>query len=198
MRACVSTSHFLFSIQIIEIDFFLIRRADDWSTWVDIAQQKGLNLPLLVFDWHLHILSHVLGGVLAVRPKYRMQFQAYLAARSEGMAAAASVSALLGNRDMKEVMAISQQHFRKVQLKNIKHEDMMKSDPDPELYFASEAAVLGDVDVFLSHSWHDSAQLKWDALQAWRAKFFKNHGREPVGRDEQTQGLSVSMFFAVA
>ena len=70
--------------------------------------------------------------------------------------------------------------------------------PDPELYFASEAAVLGDVDVFLSHSWHDSAQLKWDALQAWRAKFFKNHGREPVGRDEQTQGLSVSMFFAVA
>ena len=31
-----------------------------------------------------------------------------------------------------------------------------------------------------SHSWHDDPELKWDALQAWRADFKSLHRREPT------------------
>ncbi|KAG8460452.1 hypothetical protein KFE25_013102 [Diacronema lutheri] len=41
-------------------------------------------------------------------------------------------------------------------------------------------AQLGTVDAFISHSWHDDAQQKFDAVQAWRARFVNAHGREPT------------------
>jgi len=43
-----------------------------------------------------------------------------------------------------------------------------------------ERANLGKVDAFVSHSWHDDAELKWEALQAWRCDFVAEHGREPT------------------
>ena len=48
--------------------------------------------------------------------------------------------------------------------------------------FANECvrASLGSVDAFISHSWHDDADLKWEALQAWRRAFVAAHGREPT------------------
>ena len=36
------------------------------------------------------------------------------------------------------------------------------------------------MDAFLSHSWHDNADLKWSMLQEWREEFKSiNGGREP-------------------
>ena len=43
------------------------------------------------------------------------------------------------------------------------------------------AAKLGLVDAFLSHSWHDDSELKWDQLQAYREDFKQaNNGQEPL------------------
>eukprot|EP00931_Biecheleriopsis_adriatica_P034087 TRINITY_DN19725_c0_g1_i3.p1 TRINITY_DN19725_c0_g1~~TRINITY_DN19725_c0_g1_i3.p1 ORF type:complete len:278 (+),score=28.27 TRINITY_DN19725_c0_g1_i3:368-1201(+) len=39
---------------------------------------------------------------------------------------------------------------------------------------------LGDCDVFLSHSWHDDADLKWAALESWCDWFQAQHGRTPT------------------
>merc|ERR1712226_404389 len=51
--------------------------------------------------------------------------------------------------------------------------------PDPRLFEVTEYRKLGIVDAFVSHSWHDDADAKWDALQSWRFKFKATHKREP-------------------
>lgn len=38
---------------------------------------------------------------------------------------------------------------------------------------------LGECDAFLSHSWHDDAEEKWTALEAWCESFRAVHAREP-------------------
>ena len=44
----------------------------------------------------------------------------------------------------------------------------------------AQRCQLGEVDAFLSHSWHDSPQAKWDALVGWSAAFEAHHGRSPI------------------
>lgn len=48
------------------------------------------------------------------------------------------------------------------------------------LFAVSQPAILGEVDVFVSHSWDDDPDTKWEALQAWRRQFVAAHGREPL------------------
>ena len=51
--------------------------------------------------------------------------------------------------------------------------------PNPLLYERSTLGRFGDVDAFISHSWHDPSDDKWDGLQAWRERFKIRNGREP-------------------
>ena len=39
---------------------------------------------------------------------------------------------------------------------------------------------LGEVDAFLSHSWHDPPKQKWQVLCAWADTFQRQHGRDPI------------------
>jgi len=48
-----------------------------------------------------------------------------------------------------------------------------------DLYALSESCQVGDCDVFLSHSWHDDPDQKWEALEAWCTQFEATHGRPP-------------------
>jgi len=43
----------------------------------------------------------------------------------------------------------------------------------------SHPALIGEVDIFVSHSWHDDVQAKWDALHSWCKRFEATHGRPP-------------------
>eukprot|EP00927_Polykrikos_kofoidii_P047261 TRINITY_DN4138_c0_g1_i10.p1 TRINITY_DN4138_c0_g1~~TRINITY_DN4138_c0_g1_i10.p1 ORF type:complete len:284 (-),score=39.03 TRINITY_DN4138_c0_g1_i10:161-982(-) len=53
--------------------------------------------------------------------------------------------------------------------------------PDPALYELSNGARFGFVDGFLSHSWSDPPDTKWEIIQAWRANFKAKHGdQEPT------------------
>lgn len=49
-----------------------------------------------------------------------------------------------------------------------------------ELYALSCHCSFSACDVFLSHSWHDDPQPKWDALEAWCEKFSRANGRAPT------------------
>ena len=52
-----------------------------------------------------------------------------------------------------------------------------------ELAKKTEAATLGEVDAFLSHSWRDEDAApgqKYAALEAWAARFEAAHGRGPT------------------
>ena len=65
-------------------------------------------------------------------------------------------------------------------LTSITKADIVNSKPDPDMYARSEGALLGSVDVFLSHSWHDNARAKWHTLREWREDFISKHSREPT------------------
>eukprot|EP00930_Biecheleria_cincta_P029350 TRINITY_DN20425_c0_g1_i1.p1 TRINITY_DN20425_c0_g1~~TRINITY_DN20425_c0_g1_i1.p1 ORF type:complete len:292 (+),score=42.34 TRINITY_DN20425_c0_g1_i1:86-877(+) len=48
-----------------------------------------------------------------------------------------------------------------------------------DLYNLSESCQFTECDAFLSHSWHDDAELKWAALESWCEAFRCQHGRAP-------------------
>eukprot|EP00929_Paragymnodinium_shiwhaense_P024975 TRINITY_DN15217_c0_g3_i1.p1 TRINITY_DN15217_c0_g3~~TRINITY_DN15217_c0_g3_i1.p1 ORF type:complete len:778 (+),score=48.94 TRINITY_DN15217_c0_g3_i1:203-2536(+) len=47
------------------------------------------------------------------------------------------------------------------------------------LYELSEPCQLSSCDAFLSHSWHDNGELKWEALTEWCEAFWLDFGRPP-------------------
>ena len=51
--------------------------------------------------------------------------------------------------------------------------------PSPQLFELSRPSVLGSCDAFVSHSWRDDADAKWDALQSWNRNFTDRFGRSP-------------------
>merc|ERR1712070_298312 len=78
------------------------------------------------------------------------------------------------------VLEMSRERFRCIGADNIRQEDMAQNTPNPERQKLTKAAKLGEPDAFLSHSWHDDAEEKWEMLQEWRESFKKHHkGREP-------------------
>ena len=80
---------------------------------------------------------------------------------------AATVAALIGKRSPEEVFAMAAARFRCLPLAELTAADLELSHDGGLLYEKSRAATLGDVDAFVSHSWTDPAESKWNALQAW-------------------------------
>jgi len=76
-------------------------------------------------------------------------------------------------------MQLASARFRQVELSALCPRDLADNAPDMGLYFKSSPTSLSECDAFISHSWHDDAEAKWTALQAWRHKFISQHAREP-------------------
>jgi len=66
-----------------------------------------------------------------------------------------------------------------VQFADLTLEDFRDNAPNPDLFSKSIPEELGEADAFLSHSWQDEPEAKWQAMQQWRAAFVTEHGREP-------------------
>ena len=62
-------------------------------------------------------------------------------------------------------------------------EDLEQSTPDPALFARAKHARFDEIDWFISHSWHDSPEAKYSALQAARSTFVAANNREPVVLD---------------
>ena len=94
---------------------------------------------------------------------------------------AASVAGFLGGHSPDHVQATAKELFRGVTLDQVQKDEMAKSEPDSMLMQKTVPATLGEVDAFLSHSWHDDCDMKWDQLQTFRQDFKEAHGgREPM------------------
>ena len=74
-------------------------------------------------------------------------------------------------------MDLASRTFKALPLSAVRHEDMT-SNRDTGLADRAQSIALGTCDAFLSHSWRDPSQLKWESLQKWRADFAASHGRE--------------------
>merc|ERR1712232_1249594 len=48
-----------------------------------------------------------------------------------------------------------------------------------DLHALATRCRVGECDAFLSHSWHDDAELKWSALEAWCEESRNAYGRSP-------------------
>ena len=81
---------------------------------------------------------------------------------------ASAIAALLGGGSADAALAEGTSRFRCISLSNVTQEDLVTSG-DTGLFDKTKSATLGEVDAFLSHSWHDDAVSKYAALQDWGA-----------------------------
>jgi len=95
---------------------------------------------------------------------------------------AAGVAALIGKQDIRTVLAAARRTFTGVSLARLQFEHLASSEVDERIASLASRCALGEVDAFLSHSWHDPAAPKWRALQRWRRDFeeAESGGRSPV------------------
>ena len=131
------------------------------------------------FFWLFTAELFVLGAVSSW-PSFRQRAHAALLARDGQISSAASVAALLGRNDIDHVKAEAQRKFYGVELSQVRLEDIQQSTPDPSLFAKARHARFDEIDWFISHSWHDSPDAKFSALQAARSTFVASHSREPV------------------
>jgi hypothetical protein len=128
-------------------------------------------------------------GVICGRPHFRENAQSYIARFGETQLVAAAVAAAIGDKPIEEVTSIAAERLRSVRLDKITKEIMMGSALSKldnsesvhmsRLYQLSEPATFGEIDAFISHSWHEDGAKKWIALQEWREEFKSTHNREP-------------------
>ena len=92
---------------------------------------------------------------------------------------AAAVAALVGHVSRARVEALGEEAFRVLPWA-VLSESHWASSGDTGLGKHAYPAALGECDAFISHSWHDPATSKWEALQVWASDFRQTHARDPV------------------
>lgn len=80
---------------------------------------------------------------------------------------AASVSSLLGRRSATMALSHAVKNFRAMPLESLTREHLMDNKSDHALEALTVSADLGEVEAFLSHSWHDDGSAKFDRLREW-------------------------------
>merc|ERR1719171_1553715 len=118
-------------------------------------------------------------GGICVWPNFRARAQAFLSSRGETRTLAAAVATAIGGHSVEETQRKAGKLLRYVTLDKISQEELAENKPNPLLYERSMHGSFGEVDAFLSHSWSDNSDQKWEAIQTWRNDFKRQFGREP-------------------
>eukprot|EP00927_Polykrikos_kofoidii_P053394 TRINITY_DN4786_c1_g1_i7.p1 TRINITY_DN4786_c1_g1~~TRINITY_DN4786_c1_g1_i7.p1 ORF type:complete len:639 (+),score=73.43 TRINITY_DN4786_c1_g1_i7:194-2110(+) len=101
---------------------------------------------------------------------------------------ALTLAALMEGSDPEDVLRDSISRFRCVSWDVLKHKPDVITTGLPldaggrgndDLSVMSEPCVLGECDAFVSHSWHDCGDMKWQALTNWCEDFAQSRGRAP-------------------
>jgi len=97
--------------------------------------------------------------------------------------AAAGIAGLIGGCSVDDAIAQATPRFRSISAERLLIHDFHNSPAttpvETSLFGRTEHCLLGDCDAFVSHSWHDDVDAKWDAFQHWREGFHYKNGREP-------------------
>ena len=92
---------------------------------------------------------------------------------------AAGVAAMVGKLEPQAVLGMARRTFTGLPFEVLRKEDFA-SNEDTGLNGKARRCRLGEVDAFLSHSWRDDAESKWQALSAWAFEFTETQGRSPI------------------
>lgn len=101
---------------------------------------------------------------------------------SSRLHAAAEISTAMAGRDARAVLDRARRSCRSVTLDLVTKDDFSAPEEIQKglgLNRHTRQTELGDIDGFISHSWHDDTEEKWAALQEWRRSFTEREGREP-------------------
>ena len=179
-RAQISLGYMVMSRSLLVVG--AIALVDAAVLWACARQAVGARK--LVPHIFTGVLSLVFGSVSAHKPTRRRTI-AFLMSRGDAkVQVAAGITAALSNSNeastsLKNDAKVA---FRYVTLGDggVTFDDLFSNRPDAEVFAKSHHATMGDVDVFMSHSWSDDPHAKWAALQRWRADFKRRgSGREP-------------------
>lgn len=117
---------------------------------------------------------------LALSKRNRRRLEAILAMmdRKGESQAAATISAMIGRMEPKAAFDFASRSFRGINfellheddLANAREEAPWRKQSEP-LASHSEPRRLGEVDAFVSHTWHDDSQARFKALQSWARDF---------------------------
>ena len=80
---------------------------------------------------------------------------------------AASVASLLGGTSVAAALTTAAARFRAKPLSTLTLESLLHNKPDPTLYATTVPAKLGEVHAFMSHSWSDDGNAKYNKLHEW-------------------------------
>lgn len=132
--------------------------------------------------WYSFSYAFSLWIIQDAQARNRIQgwLRVFFAVHDPNTRAGASIAGLVGDCSPKSMKLEAAQRFRCVNIESLAFEDVAVSTPDMSLFERSYPTRLGMCDAFISHSWHDCAEAKWEALQAWRREFVRRHGREPT------------------
>jgi len=120
-------------------------------------------------------------------PSLRQAIQSHLRTiytfRTE-TAASAGIAGLIGNCSVKDSLKEARARFRCLPLSALALDDFSSSPVTHShqgrpLFEHTRPCRFRECDAFISHSWHDPAELRYAALQEWRSAFKAKHLREP-------------------
>jgi len=126
----------------------------------------------------LEAISFLCAGLLAT-DGCRRRFHACLLRGDHERRAAALIAAMVGHSDLQAALEQAQDRFTMLPFERLRESDL-QSAADTGLHQFAMPAVLGEVDCFVSHSWHDDGARKMAALRSWAARFEAEHGRPPT------------------
>lgn len=119
-------------------------------------------------------------GLMMIRP-VRRRLQRWLV-RLGGAGArreAAAVAALMGNVSPADALSMGRRSFRGLPVASIGADDLGSS-ADSGMFQKTKAAALGELDAFVSHSWHDDGAKKYKGLRGWADAFEAREKRAPL------------------
>ena len=126
---------------------------------------------------------------MVISTRERAIKQKLLSALSPGTGAAATLAALLSQKDPNSIIAEARGRFRCISWETLRAMPEIICAPDTldgqntssiaHLHALSKSCEFGECDAFLSHSWHDDAYLKWDALSDICTNFELVNQRSP-------------------
>jgi len=93
---------------------------------------------------------------------------------------AGGIASFLGGLEPRKAVELAKARFHAICLEDLSPGDVADNLPDRALYALTRPVRLGGCDAFVSHSWHDDSDAKWQALQAFRNGFVAKHEREPL------------------
>jgi hypothetical protein len=181
--------HILYAIVNLRILFLSRRNALD-ALWMStgiflLAKACVLSLRIAFVPCSLLALNmsaKILVGLIFVYPRAREQVQALLTWHGDAVNVAGLIAGFIGgDADATSVHKDGARFFRYIYLEDVTRDDMMAATAGTRsqaLFKRSRPALMGEVDAFVSHSWHDDGHAKWDALTAWCEHFQALHGRQ--------------------